>query len=386
MTDVAAIECVFSAGELDRRLAATRGALAAAGIDVAIVTGPENIFYLTGQQTPGYYTFQALMLPAEGAPVFLLRQLEQLNCRANTRLSDFVVYQDDESPADAVVRVLADRGWSKRRIGVEKRGWFLPIRFFEQLQDAVAGITDSSGIVEGLRAVKSAEEIAFIETAAGYAAAGMRAGLAAVRPGATENDVVAAMFQAAVAAGSEYFGMEPLVSSGPRTGVPHGTWRRRRLEAGEPMFLELAGVHNRYHAALMRSAWLGTPPAEAVRMAAVCEEALAAAIDAVRPGATCEAVHRACQAVIDRNGLTEAYRKRTGYSIGTSFAPDWGEGNILSLYYGQTRAIEPGMVFHIPPALRVYGAFTVGVSETVVVTDTGCRPLSDLDRSITLIG
>ena len=379
-------ECVFSPDELQRRVAAARAALTVAGIDVLIVTGPENIFHLTGQQTPGYYTFQALLLPVDQPPVFLLRQLELLNCQANTHLRDFVVYQDDESPAAAVVRVLPERGWTGLCVGVEKGGWFLPIRFFEQLQAAVAGIADGSGIVEELRAVKSAEEIAFIEQAAGYAAAGMRAGLAAVCADATENDVVAAMLQATVAAGSEYFGMEPLVSSGPRTGVPHGTWRRRQLAAGEPMFLELAGVHNRYHAALMRSAWLGPPPAEAVRMAAVCEEALAAAMDAVRPGTTCEAVHRACQAVIDRHDLTDAFRKRAGYSIGTSFAPDWGEGNILSLYYGQMREIEPGMVFHIPPALRVYGEFTVGVSETVVVTETGCRALSDLPRSLAVIG
>ncbi len=383
--EIAARECVFGAAELARRQDAARAALAQAGIDVMLVTGPENIFYLTGQQTPGYYTFQALLLPVDGDPVFLVRQLELMNARANTRIHNFIVYQDDESPADAVVRVLGERAWQRARLGVEKRGWFLPIAFFEQLAAAVDRVADASGLVERARAVKSPEEIAFLEKATAYAEAGMRAGLAAARVGASENDVVAAMLHGAVAAGSEYFGMEPLVSSGPRSGVPHGTWRRRVMEAGDPLFVEMAGVHNRYHGALMRSAWLGRPPAEALAMAAVCEEALVAALDALKPGVTCEAVHVACQAVIDRHGYTDAFRKRCGYATGISFAPDWGEGNILSLYYGQTREIEPGMAFHIPPALRVYGAYTVGLSETVVVTETGCRVLSGLDRALAVI-
>lgn len=116
------------------------------------------------------------------------------------------------------------------------------------------------------------------------------------------------MMGAAIAAGSEYMGMEPLVSSGPRTGVPHGTWRRRKIVEGDPIFLEMAAAHDRYHAALMRSAWLGKPPAVALEMEKVCQEALQAALDAIRPGATCEAPHLACQAVIDRAGYTDNFK------------------------------------------------------------------------------
>ncbi len=93
----------------------------------------------------------------------------------------------------------------------------------------------------------------------------------------------------------------------------------------------------------------------------------------------------ACQKVIDRAGFTENFKKRTGYSIGIAFAPDWGEGGILSLYRGVTTELQPGMTFHIPPALRIYGQFTVGVSETVVVTETGYRQLGSLARPLTLL-
>lgn len=379
------IEAVFPAEEFEGRVAKARRALEENGIDVLIVTGPENIFYLTGQQTPGYYTYQALLLPVDGEPLFIVRELEMHNLVANSFLTELEVYPDNADPVDVTLAAIGGRGWTGRRIALDKRGWFLPIAVYEALMEGLGTIADGAGVIEALRIVKSPLELEKISLAAQYAELGMRAGLTAIEAGATENDLVASMMGAAIAAGSEYVGMEPLVSSGPRSGVPHGTWRRRRLERGDPVFLEMAGCHDRYHATLMRSAWLGTPHAVAADMMACCIEALEAALDKVRPGTTCADVHNACQAVIDRHGFTENFRKRTGYSIGTAFAPDWGEGALLSLYTGVERELEPGMAFHIPPALRRYGAFTVGVSETVIVTDAGHRILSDVQREMVVL-
>jgi Xaa-Pro dipeptidase len=375
-------ESTFPKHEYDRRVAQARERLAGAGIDVMVVTGPENIFYLTGQQTPGYYTFQALILPVQGDAVFVIRQLEYFNFIANTFIGDAEVFQDGDEPVNFLVDVIRKRGFAGKRVAIDKRGWFLPIAVYEALQDRLGVIVDGARVIEQLRAVKSSLEIAKLEKAAIYVDAGMRAGFSAIKVGATENDLVAAMMGAAIAAGSEYLGMEPLVSSGPRTGIPHGTWRRRRIEAGDPAFLEMAACHDRYHSALMRSAWVGAVPQEAADMMKTCQEALQAALDTLRPGAPCEAPHVACQRVIDKAGYTENFKKRTGYSIGVSFAPDWGEGGILSLYTGVTTELRPGMAFHIPPALRIYGRFTVGVSETVVITETGYRALGAIERPL----
>lgn len=378
-------ESAFPKEEYARRQALAREGLAAAGLDALVVTGPENIFYLTGQQTPGYYTFQALILPADGDPVFLIRQLEYFNFIANTFISDAVVYQDGEDPIGLLVKLIESRGLASKRIAIDKRGWFLPIAVYEALQARLGTIGDGAGVIETFRAIKSPLEVEKLEKAAAYVDAGMRAGLATIRVGATENDLVAAMMGSAIAAGSEYLGMEPLVSVGPRTGVPHGTWRRRAIAAGDPAFLEMAACHDRYHAALMRSAWIGEPPKEAADMMKVCQEALQVSLDAIRPGEACEVPHIACQKVIDRAGYTENFKKRLGYSVGISFAPDWGEGAILSLNAGVKTELQPGMTFHLPPALRIYGRFTVGVSETIVITETCYRALGTIDRNLLVV-
>jgi Xaa-Pro dipeptidase len=375
-------ESAFPKEEYESRIARARHNLAKAGIDALVVTGPENIFYLTGQQTPGYYTFQALLLPAEGDPVFVIRQLEYFNFIANTFIADAEVYQDGDEPVSFLMALIEKRGLASKRVAIDKRGWFLPIFVYELLKERLGTVHDGAGVVESLRAVKSPLEIAKLELAASYVDAGMKAGLAAVKVGASENDLVAAMMQSAIAAGSEYMGMEPLVSVGPRTGVPHGTWRRRTIEAGDPAFLEMAACHDRYHAALMRSAWIGSPPKEAADMMKVCQEALQVSLETIRPGVPCEVPHIACQKIIDQAGYTDNFRKRLGYSVGISFAPDWGEGAIISLNAGVKTELQPGMTFHLPPALRIYGRFTVGVSETIVVTETGYRALGTIGRAL----
>lgn len=377
-------DAVFPAAEFSGRISRLQEQIRAQGTEALVLTGPENIFWATGRQTAGYFAFQALVVPASGAPVLLVRQLETTGAQASTWLDDIRAWQDGEDPALALAGLLRDLGLS--HVAVERNAWFVSQAMAERITQALQGITlvDGSGITEALRAVKSEAELAAIRKAAGYAQAGIIASIDACTVGATENDVTAAMMAAAIRAGSEAMAMEPLVSSGPRSGVPHATWRRRALEAGDCVFLELAASHDRYHAALMRAVWMGPPPEEAARMMATAERALDAALSAMRPGVPCSAAHEAAQAVIDAAGYTAAFRKRIGYSMGAAFAPDWGEGAILSLFTGVDRLLEPGMVFHLPTTLRSYGHYTVGVSETVIVTATGIEVLSDLPRAMTI--
>ena len=377
-------QAVLPAQEFAGRMARLQAELRPTGADALLLTGPENIFWATGRQTAGYFAFQALIVPVTGEPVLLVRQLEVTGARASTWVADIRVWQDGEDPAEALAALVKEMQIGK--LAIERNGWFVSQTLSTRIAKALADVhlMDGSGLVEGLRAVKSPAELDAIRKAAAYAQAGMIAAIEACCAGVSENDVTAAMMAAAISAGSEAMAMEPLVSSGPRSGIPHATWRRRVVEKGDGVFLELAASHDRYHAALMRSVWIGRPPAEAKAMMDTALRALDAALAAMRPGAPCSAAHDAAQSVIDAAGYTAAFRKRIGYSMGAAFAPDWGEGAILSLFSGVTRPLEPGMVFHLPATLRSYGEYTVGASETVIVTATGIETLSTLSREMTI--
>jgi Xaa-Pro dipeptidase len=305
-----------------------------------------------------------------------------MNARLNTYLTNVTGYADDEHPAAALAKALNAGGWKGKRVAIDQNGWFLTINLYNRLVSEFGPLLDATGLVEPLRRVKSKLEIEQMENAGRANDEGMRAGLAATRLGASENDIAAEIMRASIKAGAEYVGMEPFVTSGPRSGIPHTTWRRRKLLSGDVTVLETSACYNRYHAALFRSVAIGKIPQLATDMYKACAEGLNVAIEKLRPGNTCEDVHNAVQAVVDRHGYTAGYRKRTGYSMGISFAPDWGEGNILSLFRGVDVPLESGMVFHVPITLREYNKFTVAVSETVMVTDKAPRILSTISRDM----
>jgi Xaa-Pro dipeptidase len=127
---------------------------------------------------------------------------------------------------------------------------------------------------------------------------------------------------------------------------------------------------------------LGEPDPEIQRVGEVLASALQAAIDEMKPGKTAGSIDAACREVINRAGYGDLFRKRTGYSMGVAFPPDWGEGHIVSLRPGDDTVLEEGMVFHLPPAVRAFRRFGVGMSESVLITNDGHEVLTMFDRRL----
>ena len=142
--------------------------------------------------------------------------------------------QDNEDPIAFLTEVLADKGLQGKRVAIDKRRLVPSDRGLESMQHALGAIGDAAGIVESLRVVKSPLELDKLERAATYVDAGINAGAAAVRLGHSENDLVAAMMEAAIAAGSEYMGMEPLVSLRPAIGRAARHLEAAAAAAGRP--------------------------------------------------------------------------------------------------------------------------------------------------------
>jgi Xaa-Pro dipeptidase len=378
-------DLAFPVVEFERRLGLVQEEIRRRGLDGTLVFGPANLFYLTGYETIGFANFQLASVPASGEPRLLVRELESAPARRLSWLTaEPVVWADDQDPLEATVQMLRDQGLDQGRIGVDEASMFLSVRIYKRLQSHLAGaeLVDGSGIVETCRRIKSDDEIACFRQAAAYTRAGMAAAIDAVREGAMDNEVGAAAAGAMYAAGSEYVASGPTVTSGYRSGIAHTTFARQKIRRGDAVLIELGGLHRRYTNALMRSAVVGPPSDLVRRMYDACSRALDAAIAATRPGVTSGSLHDACQRVIDEAGFEPNFRKRLGYSLGIGFAPGWGEGSFLELSRGDQTRLEAGMVFHMPPALRVYPEVGVGCSETVLVTEDGVEVLSDFPRDL----
>lgn len=374
---------VFPEAEYRQRLTALRREMERAAVEVLLVFSPENVYYLTGHQTFGYQSYQCCAVPLAADPLLVVRFLESFNVAHFAWVADAVIWDDHEDPAAVTARALAERGWDRLAVGCDDAALFFPPLVRARLDAALGGrLRSAPGLVERCRAVKSAAEIAYMRKAAVYTDLGMAAALAAVRSGTTENDVAAAAFDALTRAGSEYVQIQPIVTSGWRSDIPHTTYQRRTLEPSDAVPIELTGTHHRYVSPLMRTAVVGRPTPKVAEMYAVCAEALAATMAAIRPGTTAGAVDAAARRVIAGAGYYESWRKRTGYSVGCSFPPDWGEGGVASLRHGDETPLQAGMVFHLPIALRDYGVAGVALSETVLVTPDGCEPLGSTPRAL----
>jgi Xaa-Pro dipeptidase len=373
----------FPREEYDRRLAAVQKGMASRDLEALLLFAPTNLCYLTGYNTVGYTNYQALLVPSSGKPSLIVRLLEGPVAKATTWLDTIETYEDHEDPATAVRRAVEKAGFLSRSLGAEQTGPFLSVRDYRHLEEVLGcKLSNGSGIVEGARVIKSPLEIEYMRNAARTTEAGMNAAFRAIAVGKTENDVAGDCYRAMVKAGSEFFSSQPILTSGEKSGLAHTTFHRRTLRTGDAFLIEIGGVWNRYTGALMRTAAVGRVPKNVQRMYDCCVEALEATLGAIRPGARSEEVQAACQEVIDRWGYEPNFRKRIGYSLGIGFAPGWGEGHIMDLKHHDSRELRPGMVFHIVPALRDYGKFGVGLSETVTVTETGVEVITNFARGL----
>ncbi|MFN8701458.1 MAG: M24 family metallopeptidase, partial [Rhodospirillales bacterium] len=230
------------------------------------------------------------------------------------------------------------------------------------------------------RKIKSSVQLDFMKQAADAAVLGLDAAVRLIAPGRTENDLAAAMLQGATKAGSEYTRV-PLVVAGKATGVCFTTWQRRAIEPGDVVFLEAAANINRYHAMIARNCIAGRASSEQKKWAGLVVDALNCAIDAIKPGVTSGEVDAACRSVFERAGVGRYFNNRTGYAIGIGFPPNWAEGRFLSLRRDDPTVIEPGMTFHLVPALFLPD-FGFCFSESIAVTDDGVRVLTEYPRQL----
>jgi Xaa-Pro aminopeptidase len=374
---------MFSVEEFRTRLERTRARLSERGVAGMLVHTPENIYYLSGYHTPGYYAYQTMLVPANPAkpPVLVVRRLEESNVREFSWIDTRRVFTDTEDPVELTAAVLRESGLDRSTLAVEKSAWFLTVANLEALARLLPGATlvDGSGVVEQGRVIKSPAEIDYIRKGARAAEAAMRAGLEATAVGRTEDEVAAEIYRAAILAGCEYTSLPQFVASGYRTSITHATWAGRRIEPGDVMYYELVGTVQRYSASLYRGATMGPPSDPIKRMSDATIAALERVMETMKPGVACGEVAEAWASTIVKAGFDRPH-KRAGYSIGISFPPDWGEGHILSLKYGEKRVLEPGMVFHVPSSIRDEGVALVGNSETILVTERGAEAVTQFPR------
>jgi ectoine hydrolase len=203
-----------------------------------------------------------------------------------------------------------------------------------------------------------------------------------IEPGLAKNELAAEIFHTGIRGKDEHWGdypaIMPMLPTGLDATAAHLTWDNSKLKPGDITFFEIAGCHKRYHCPLSRTISLGTPPQKYLDAEAAVLDAMHAGLENAKPGNTCEDIAIAFFDRLETHGFKKD--SRTGYSIGLSYPPDWGERTI-SLRRGDTTELQENMTFHFMPALWLDDG-GLEITESVVITETGYQSLATVPQKL----
>jgi Xaa-Pro dipeptidase len=340
----------FSPAEMTTRRAAAGAALKARGLDALLMFRQESMYYLTGYDTFGYVFFQCLVLTADGRTALVTRAPDFRQAKFTSDVADMRVWvdRDGASPVDDLKVLLADLGLKGGKMGVEYDAYGLTAANGKKLDAGLAGfasLEDASDLVTRLRLVKSDAEIAYVRRAGELGDAAWDAACATAKPGVFEGEILARMHGAIFSGGGDDPGNEFIIGSGPGAMMCRYFTGRRTLDAQDQLTLEFAGTYRHYHSALMRTIAVGSAPPRQRALHKAAQDALLACEAALKPGRTVGDVFEAHAATLDKAGLSRFRLNACGYSLGTTFAPNWMDWPMI--YKANPVVLAPGMVFFL---------------------------------------
>ena len=360
------------------RAARLRPLFADAGIDALLVTSLPNVRYLTG-----FTGSSAMVLVAGDALAFTSdgryrtqagEQLAAAGVDAHIEIGATVAAQ-----RDALGAMLPPSS----RLGLEAHAvtWAQQRDFARALTGhELAGheLVPTDGLVELLRRVKEPGEVARIRAACAIADDALAALLPTLADRPTERDFALDLEVEMRRRGASGNSFDPIIASGPNGAKPHARPSARRVERGELIVIDFGCIVDGYCSDMTRTVSVGDPGPEARRVWDVVRESQWAGREAVRAGADCAAVDRACRDVIVAAGWGDSFVHGTGHGVGLEIheAPRVAASARDTLESGSVVTVEPGV--YLP------GVGGVRIEDTVVVTPDGADPLTEFPKDLVL--
>ncbi len=344
-----------------------------AGVDAMVVTSPTNIRYLTGFTGSAGILF---VLPGEA----VLLTDGRYGTQAPEQMAAAGVEARCEVLAAPAQRAFAAglAGKFAGRLGLEAAhvSWARQRTFAEDWWPGVE-LVATANVVEDLRRVKDPGELARLAGAAAIA----DEALAAIRPmledEPRELDLAHSLDSEMRRRGASGPSFETIVASGPNAAMPHHRPGGRRIVAGEAVVIDFGARLDGYCSDMTRTVWSGDLRHPDIRRAVeVVAASQAAGVRAVAAGVAAADVDRACREVVAAAGWADLFVHGTGHGVGLDIheAPSVAATSLDTLATGHVVTVEPGV--YLP------GTGGVRIEDTVVLTDSGCTPLTSTAKDL----
>jgi Xaa-Pro aminopeptidase len=235
-------------------------------------------------------------------------------------------------------------------------------------------ILKTTGLVEQLRAIKDREEIAEIREAIRIAEDAYHRLRPTARPEQTEKQFADAMEHEMRSLGAKCASFPPIVAVGARAALPHARPTEKRLGEAGYFLLDWGATGRLYKSDLTRMVATGKIPPKLERIYRLVFKAQAAAIAAIRPGASCHDVDQAARAIIDDAGYGKNFGHGLGHGIGLAIHES------PRMARGVQQPLEAGMVVTVEPGIYLPGWGGVRIEDDVLVTRRGREVLTTLPK------
>ncbi|EIA5048418.1 aminopeptidase P family protein [Staphylococcus pseudintermedius] len=331
--------------------------------DAMWVSNPINIFYLTGYKSEPHERLFALLVRADGQQILFCPQLEVEEVKTSPFTGDIIGYLDTENPFDKHRETYGTLLIEENHLTVQR---------YHALKNAFSVHTFEAAdpIIRALRNVKTADEIDTLRQAAKLADKCMKIGVAFLKEGVTEREVVNHIENEIKKYGVNEMSFDTMVLFGDHAAAPHGTPGDRQLKNNEYVLFDLGVIYNHYCSDITRTVAFGQPDDKAQAIYDIVLKAEQTAIQHIKPGVTISELDDIARGIITEAGYGEYFPHRLGHGLGLE-AHEYQDISSTN-----QNSLEAGMVLTIEPGIYVPNVAGVRIEDDILVTEDGYESLS----------
>ena len=365
----------FSKEEFSRRKQNVLKSMKEKNLDALLMFRQESMYWLTGYDTFGYVFFQTLILNKNGNVILLTRAPDLRQAQNTSNIEDIRIWvdKDGSNPTDDLKQILNELDLKDTNIGIEYEAYGMTGRNALRLNKSLENyckVKDQSELITKLRVIKSDEELIYVKKAAELADSALDEAWKYTKAGASEAKILAEMQRVVLEGGGDYPANEYIIGSGDNALLCRYQSEKRNLSNTDQLSLEWAGTFKHYHSAMFRTIPIGKADSKHFKMHEACVEALTNCANTLVPGKTAGEVFDAHAKTFDDLGFSKARMNACGYSLGSTFSPNWMDWPML--YTGNTYVITPGNVFFMHMILMDSTSnLAMNLGETYLVTENG---------------
>jgi len=365
----------FSKEEFQKRKDDVLKSMNKQNLDALLMFRQESMYWLTGYDTFGYVFFQTLVLDKNGNLILLTRAPDLRQAQNTSNIEDIRIWvdKDKSNPTEDLKKILDELSLKGKKIGVEYEAYGMTgrnaLRLNEKLKD-YCDLKDESELITKLRVIKSQEEIVYVKKAAELADNALDQAWKYCKAGVNEAKILAEMQKIVLEGGGDYPANEYIIGSGHNALLCRYQAEKRNLSNQDQLSIEWAGTYKHYHSAMFRTILLGKTDPKHIKMHEACVQALKNCESKLKPGNKIGEVFDIHAKTFDDLGFNKARMNACGYSLGSTFSPNWMDWPML--YTGNPYIIQPGNIFFMHMILMdSENQLAMNLGETYLITKSG---------------